>query len=71
MARGSFGMNKDLEPVARQCLKAGWTVEVTKGNHVRWASPDGSFTTVTSLTGSGNGAHRAKQKILRALRTSV
>lgn len=33
---GHLGTHKDIEKLARKARRQGWTVEVTKGNHIRW-----------------------------------
>ena len=66
MSNGNLGINKDLEPLARRCRKAGWDVGVTKGNHVRWVAPDGEVF-ITSLTGRSTSARIYGRKIQRHL----
>lgn len=38
---GSLGANKDIEKLARKARKQGWTVEVTRGNHLKFTPPNG------------------------------
>lgn len=51
MSRIGFN-DKDMEKVAKEARQAGWVIEITKGQHVRWKSPDGVTILVSSLTGS-------------------
>ena len=37
---GSF---KDLQQLVKQAKKQGWEVSRTKGDHLKWVSPMGSF----------------------------
>lgn len=32
-----------LDALARRCVSEGWTVEHTKGDHLRWTAPNGNF----------------------------
>ena len=33
--------NKDLAQLIKKAKKQGWLIEATRGNHLRWVSPDG------------------------------
>ncbi len=57
-----LGINKDLEPLARQVRRMGGRVEITKSNHVRWTMPSG-HTLRTGLTMSGPTA-RVRQRAI-------
>lgn len=47
----SIGFNDtDIEKIARQARKTGWTVTVTGGNHVKWISPNKEITLTSGLT---------------------
>ena len=37
--------NKDLAQLIKKAKKQGWVVEPTKGNHLRWISPNGDVVT--------------------------
>lgn len=42
MANGKLlGTDKDVEALARRARKAGWTVDIDGGTHIRWQCPDG------------------------------
>lgn len=45
----SLGTTKEIERLAREARRAGWTVEVNGANHIRWTPPLGPSLT-TSLT---------------------
>jgi predicted RNA binding protein YcfA (HicA-like mRNA interferase family) len=48
----AIGMNnKDMEKIAKEARKRGWTITVTRGNHVKWQAPDGHCV-FSPLTGS-------------------
>jgi hypothetical protein len=48
-----LGINdKDMEKVAKRAQKAGWTITISGGNHLKWLSPDGKTMLVSSRTGS-------------------
>ena len=61
-----LGINKDLEPLARQFRKAGGTVEVRKSTHVRWTLPDGTWFQ-TGLTMSSASELIARRRVTAAL----
>jgi hypothetical protein len=61
-----LGINKDLEPLARQFRKAGGTVEVRKSTHVRWTKPDGTWFQ-TGLTMNSASEMLARRRITQAL----
>ena len=57
---------KDLRQLARKAIDAGWSVELTRSNHVRWVSPNAEINFISSLTPRGNTAyHRAKSMLRR------
>lgn len=33
----------DLKPIVKHAERAGWTVEITGGGHLRWRSPTGAL----------------------------
>ena len=70
MASG-LGMPKDLEKLARELRRLGWVVEVTRGNHVRWANPATGFVTFTGLTPSSDAARRAMRTLRKAATTKT
>jgi predicted RNA binding protein YcfA (HicA-like mRNA interferase family) len=37
--------NKDLAQLIKKAKKQGWIVEATRGNHLRWISPNGDVIT--------------------------
>jgi|GEM_PF-2124816 len=61
-----LGINKDLEPLARQFRKAGGTVEVRKSTHVRWTMPDGTWFQ-TGLTMNSASELVARRRVTAAL----
>lgn len=61
------GMPKDLAKLARRVRKLGWTVEVTRSNHVRWTAPDG-WTHTSGLT---PGSQRAEYVTVRAVKNKA
>ncbi len=68
MAR-RLGADKEVERVRRIAEKAGWEVTITRGNHIRWRSPDGKSTVISGLTGSmgaNAGWVKAKSQLRRA-----
>lgn len=64
MGGRALGTDKDVEALARKARKAGFTVEITRGNHIRWTAPDGT-SRVTALTG-GRATRRKVAKWLTA-----
>lgn len=65
MSVGSFGTDKDVEELARRARKAGWTVQVDGGNHLRWSSPFGQEFR-SALTG-GRGQRKRVEHRLAAM----
>lgn len=35
--------NKDLAQLIKKAIKQGWSVEATRGNHLKWISPTGDI----------------------------
>ena len=60
-----LGANKDIEKLARKARKAGWTVEITGNNHVRFTNPTGQ-TIVGGLTTCGPGVKKFSSQLRRA-----
>lgn len=58
-------MSSDLKALQRTATRAGWRVEVTRHNHLRWKSPDGKHVYFTASTPSD---HRAIRNIRSELR---
>lgn len=65
MSNRGLGINKDLEPLAREVRRRGGTVTVTGSNHVRWTLPCGRVTH-TGLTMNATTA-KGKEREIRAL----
>lgn len=38
-SNSNLGTDSDVEKMARQARKAGWTVEINRRNHIVWRSP--------------------------------
>lgn len=62
----SLGANKDIEKLARAARKQGWTVEVTRGNHVKFIPPDGGRFHIGSLTGCQSGDKKFAAQLKKA-----
>lgn len=67
MSNKGIGTDKDLEKLARRARRAGWTVEVTGRNHVRWTAPDGRQSFTTGLTMNRRSTTVARRRIERLL----
>lgn len=65
MSNGRLGTSKDVEKLARTARRAGWTVEITGKNHLRWISPNGKDKLTSALT---FGDERRIKKIEKFLR---
>lgn len=58
--------DKRLKALARTAVRAGWVVEVTAGQHVRWLAPDKAISPIiTALTGGGRSDYERVRKALR------
>src|SRR4051812_12464493 len=65
-----LGINKDLEPLAREVRRRGGIVEITGSNHVRWTLGQWQFRTgLTMSSASAQSARRRIQAQLAALDT--
>lgn len=51
-----YSTNKDLNKLANEAVREGWTIEQTSGNHLRWTPPGGGKPIFTALTPSCNHA---------------
>lgn len=49
---------KDLNPLIKRARKAGWTIEPTRGDHLRWNPPGGGMPYFSSATPSDKRAIR-------------
>lgn len=63
---GRLGADKEIEKAAKAARKAGWTVSVTGGNHIKWEDPDGNTAVISGLTGATPGWIKAKNQLKRA-----
>lgn len=53
---------KEFATLAKRLRKVGWTVENTRGGHLRWTRPDGAYCITPSTPG-----HDGKRHSLRKL----
>lgn len=60
-----FGADKDTEKLARQAQKQGWTVRLTRGNHLMFTAPGGERI-VASLTGCNTGQKKLQRTLMKA-----
>lgn len=58
-------MKKEIARLRRLAEDCGWTVEHTRGNHLRWLPPDGGSFVISSATPSD---HRALLNLRAHLR---
>lgn len=57
-------MNKNMKKLKKEAEEQGWTVEVTKKNHLKWISPDGD----SVITSSTPSEYRGQKNFLSSLR---
>jgi hypothetical protein len=76
---GRLGADKETEALAKKARKAGWTVEVTGGNHVKWTPPplekpkekwtdkdrEQQAPAISGLTGGGYALPKLKSQLKR------
>jgi len=60
-----FGADKDTEKLARLARRSGWTVRLTRGNHLLFVAPSGERF-VGSLTGCGTGQRKLQRSLMKA-----
>lgn len=65
MAR-NLGANKDIEKLARKARKQGWTVEVTRGNHLKFTPPNGGQPIFGGLTSCQTGVKKFTSTLRKA-----
>lgn len=59
------GMPKDWRQLARDAMTRGWTLEQTRGNHVRWTHANGVVH--SSLTPSDHRAILRHKSLMRRI----
>lgn len=64
MAR--LGSNKEIEKMVRLARKAGWDVEMTKNNHIRFKPPTGGDMIIAGLTPNTSGVLQTRKRLRRA-----
>lgn len=57
---------KDLRKLAREARHAGWTITVSRANHLHWRSPTGALV-VTATTPGKKGGRLDVRAVRRAL----
>ena len=62
MSRQARSTNKDFTALARLARAAGWRVETTNGNHMRWVPPVGG--TIYSSSSPSDWRAIAKHRAL-------
>ena len=62
---GRSSIPKDLKPLYKLALDAGWRVFAGGNNHLLWCAPDGARVS-TSLTPSGLAAKKVRADLRRA-----
>lgn len=60
------GADKDTQQLARRAKKAGWTVELTRNNHIRFVPPHGQII-IAPLTGSGRSQINLRRQVEKVL----
>lgn len=48
---------KEYAKLAKRLRKAGWTVEQTRSQHIRWTAPDGRYCITASTPGADGLKH--------------
>ncbi len=59
-----LGTDKDVEKLVRQARKAGWTVTIDGGTHIRWDAPHGGGFR-SALTGSRGTRLQVERNLAR------
>lgn len=63
---GNLGTHKDIEKLARKARKQGWTVEVTKNNHLRFTPPNGGKPLIGGLSSCSTGVKKFTYQLRKA-----
>jgi len=61
-----LGSNKEIEKLARLARKQGWTVEVTRANHLKFLPPGGGKPVFGGLTSCQTGVKKFTHSLKRA-----
>lgn len=61
-----YGANKDTEKLIRLAKKQGWSVEITRGNHLKFLPPSGGDFIISGLTMSHSGILQTKKRLVKA-----
>jgi len=61
-----LGTDKDTQKLLNAAEKQGWTIHLTKGNHIKCIPPnkDGQII-IGALTGSGPGMKKFKHQLIK------
>lgn len=62
----SLGANKEIEQLARRARKQGWTVEITKKNHLKFTPPNGGRPIFGGLTTCSTGVKKFSSSLRKA-----
>lgn len=62
----SLGANKEIEKLARKAKKQGWTVEITRGNHLKFVPPGGGRPVFGGLTSCQVGVKKFSSQLRKA-----
>lgn len=62
----ALGTDKDIEKIAKAARRQGWQVDITRGNHLRFRSPDGLQTIIGSLSGNVTSNKKLKSQLMKA-----
>lgn len=66
MGSKNMGANKDVEKIVRVARKQGWSVEFTKGNHIKFVPPgDGDFI-ISGLSMRDSGVLQLRKRLRKA-----
>lgn len=66
MGNRRFGSDKETEKIIRKARAAGWEVAMTKGNHIRFLSPNGKDMVIGGLTSNTSGVLQLRRRLKMA-----
>lgn len=67
MAVTRYGTDKDVEKVIRKARKAGWDIQITGGNHIKFQPPKGGQAVIGSLSpGSSRSVRTLRHNLAKA-----
>lgn len=66
MGSTRFGTNKETEKLIRFARSEGWDVSITRGNHIKFLSPNGVDMVIGGMTPNTSGVLQLRRRLKMA-----